>query len=92
MAQANVRAIYGSWLDVLKTKEIKKIVKIVKMVEVVKMNKVIKGPEKAVDSRRGQQRATRRWLQTWVKIETEQDFGSFMLCFKTRLVVVLDSL
>ena len=56
----------------LKTKEIKKIVKIVKMVEVVKMNKVIKGPEKAVDSRRGQQRATRRWLQTWVKIETEQ--------------------
>ena len=89
MAQANVRAIYGSWLDVLKTKEIKKIVK---MVEVVKMNKVIKGPEKAVDSRRGQQRATRRWLQTWVKIETEHDFGSFMLCFKTRLVVVLDSL
>ena len=73
----------------LKTKEIKKIVK---MVEVVKMNKVIKGPEKAVDSRRGQQRATRRWLQTWVKIETEHDFGSFMLCFKTRLVVVLDSL
>ena len=89
MAQANVRAIYGSWLDVLKTKEIKKIVK---MVEVVKMNKVIKGPEKAVDSRRGQQRATRRWLQTWVKIENEHDFGSFMLCFKTRLVVVLDSL
>ena len=65
---------------------------VVKMVEVVKMNKVIKGPEKAVDSRRGQQRATRRWLQTWVKIETEHDFGSFMLCFKTRLVVVLDSL
>ena len=89
MAQANVRAIYGSWLDVLKTKEIKEIVK---MVEVVKMNKVIKGPEKAVDSRRGQQRATRRWLQTWVKIENEHDFGSFMLCFKTRLVVVLDSL
>ena len=65
---------------------------VVKMVEVVKMNKVIMGPEKAVDSRRGQQRATRRWLQTWVKIENEHDFGSFMLCFKTRLVVVLDSL
>ena len=62
------------------------------MVEVVKMGKVIKGPEKAVDSRRGQQRATRRWLQTWVKIETEHDFGSFMLWSKTRLVVVLDSL
>ena len=76
----------------LKTKEIKRYVKIVKMVEVVKMKKVIKGPEKAVDSRRGQKRATRRWLQTWVKIETEHDFGSFMFWSKTRLVVVLDSL
>ena len=37
---------------------------VVKMVEVVKMNKVIMGPEKAVDIRRGQQRAMRRWLQT----------------------------
>ena len=35
--------------------EMVKMGKVVKMVEVVKMNKVIMGPEKAVDSRRGQQ-------------------------------------